>query len=115
MWDAHEWKIFGLSALAWGVIGYFYSHYLGYRRYAKQEDEREKRCHHTLGDDEYSILLQALTIAKNALRDGAEMPSDYDITPAKLNAVYRLFWWADDGIKLKSVSPFDEAPEPDPL
>ena len=51
-------------AAAWGVIATFISLYVGYRQYVRQEDEREKRCHHTLDTDEHSILLQALDDCK---------------------------------------------------
>ncbi len=92
-------------------IGGFFSLYLGYRRYVQQEDEREIRCHHTLDIDQHSVLIQALNLAKDVLRDGVQLPSDYDITREKLAEVYKLMYWAE-GVELKAPSPFDEHPEP---
>ena len=84
-----------LLLAAWGIIASFVSLYVGYRRYVQQDDEREKRCHHALDVDEQNILLEALNIAQNALRKGAELPSRYKITSEKLDAVYHLVFWAD--------------------
>ena len=36
------------------------------------------------------VLLEALNVAKNALRDGVALPSDYEITTEKLDEVYKL-------------------------
>jgi hypothetical protein len=111
MWDAHDWKTLALFAVVWGFGATFVSWFIGYRRYVRQEDEREKRCSHTLDVDERIVLLEALNIAKNALRDGVDLPSDYEITREKLDDVYKLVYWAE-GVELKAPSPFDEATEP---
>jgi len=100
-----------LLLAAWGIIASFVSLYVGYRRYVRQDDEREKRCHHTLDVGERIILLEALNIAQNALRNGVALLSDYEITTEKLDEVYKLVYWAE-GVELKAPSPFDEHPEP---
>jgi len=105
------WKGTLLLLAAWSIIASLVSLYLGYRRYVQQEDEREKRCHHTLDVDEHIILLEALSIAKNALRNGVALPWGYHITAEKLDEVYKLAYWAE-GVELKAPSPFDEHPEP---
>ena len=93
-----------LLLVAWGIIASLVSLYLGYRRYVQQDEEREKRCHHILDVHERIVLLEALNIAKNALRDGAALPSDYEITTEKLDEVYKLVYWAE-AIKVAQLRP----------
>ena len=100
-----------LLLAAWAIIASLVSLYLGYRRYVQQDEEREKRCHHILDVDQRIVLLEALNVAKNALRDGVALPSDYEITTEKLDEVYKLVYWAE-GVELKAPSPFDEHPSP---
>ena len=53
------WKGNLLLLAAWAIIASLVSLYLGYRRYIQQDEEREKRCHHTLDVDQRIILIEA--------------------------------------------------------